>query len=280
MAPTGPYDQDPAEIMAMEMDREAICDYEMFIDDSEMNAYRRCLKWAGNQPWALLEKRAKKNPAFNYFRADPEQVRLQLVELTLEVRLVTKIEKVKGIDQQLYEIWGSTEESGSRLYDLIVIDEPPNMPVGVVSGRAKVAGYFFHMHAYEERGGKPNAKPLYAPLVIGRIQWQSAPPVSGGMGGYGLVLVVATVVVVVVVVLGAMFMGAGVRWWLRRWRSAATRVPPSWRTGSKDKTTRKRAFRGIISPATAILVMGNQTTKAPGPGALPASPGDFGIMGR
>ena len=191
----------------MEMDREAIGDFEMYIDGSEMDAYKRCLKWARNQPWALLEKRAKKNLPFNYFRADPEGVRLQLVELNLEVRLVQKIEKVKGIDEQLYEIWGATPESGNRLYDVIVIDQPPNMPVGEVSASAKVVGYFFHIQAYEERGAKPSAKPLYAPLVIGRIHWQAAPPASSGLTGLGLVLVVATGVVVVVVVLGAMLMG-------------------------------------------------------------------------
>ena len=70
---TGPYDEDPAEIMAMEMDREAIGDYGMYMDGCEMDAYKRCLKWAQNQPWALLEKRAKKNLPLQRFYADPER---------------------------------------------------------------------------------------------------------------------------------------------------------------------------------------------------------------
>ncbi len=277
---TGPYDEDPAEIMAMEMDREAIGDYEMKMDGSEMDAYKRCLKWAKNQPWALLEKRAKKNATLDDFYSDPDKLRMQLVELNLDVQLVQRCEKVPGIKDQLYEIWGSREGSGNRLYTAIVIDKPPDMPAGKVHLTAKVIGYFFKLQSYEPANAKPNAKPLSAPLVIGRIQWRAAPPASSGLAGLGLVLVLATGVVVVLVVLGAMFMG--------RKRSlvasslAVGRDPssPTLEDWLERPTDPEGILLGNNFPGNGDSSNGESNHEGTGAGGPPTFPGDFGTIGR
>ena len=80
---------------------------------------------------------------------------------------------------KLYEVWGVTPESRSRLYDLIVVDYPKEMPQGYdIRENVRFAGYFLKLQGYEPAGARPGQRPEKAPLLIGRLEWASpaAPP--------------------------------------------------------------------------------------------------------
>ena len=170
---TGPTDLDREAVDAMRKECQALTDGTLYIGEEEMFAYKRLIQWAHNQPLALMRQRARKDLIFDNFVSRPEKYRGQLVELDLNVRLVRKCD-VKGPGgEQLSEVWGYTEESGNHLYAVTVIDLPKEMPVGTrVYETAKVVGYFLKVQGYEPGGAKPNARPLNAPLLIGRILWE------------------------------------------------------------------------------------------------------------
>ena len=77
-----------------------------------------------------------------------------------------------------------TDESRGRLYDLIVVGYPKELPVGydIRSDYGKVAarfaGYFLKLQGYESGLAKPGQRPEKAPLLIGRLEWTptTAPP--------------------------------------------------------------------------------------------------------
>ena len=164
LAATGPTDLDPAEGMVMDEERQFIEDNKLYMQPLEMHAYKRVVQWVHNQPWALLEKRAKKGLVFDRFNANPNKYRLQVVELDLTVRKVTPCEeKIEGLPDQLTEVCGVMPESGNRIFVAVVIDWPPNAPTGLIWGKAKIAGYFFKLQGYEPGGARPNARPLSAP---------------------------------------------------------------------------------------------------------------------
>ena len=174
-------DLDWEEAEAIGEEREVISDGTPYIEKIEMNAYKRVLKWVLNQPWSVLEQRAKKEwakkiPTYDHFNSDPEKWRFQLVELNLDARSLRTVDKVQEIDEPLSEVWGVTSESGDHLYDVVVVDRPPGMPIGDIFEGAKVVGYFFKMQGYVPRAGGHQAD---GPVLDRRIQWQPASPPPG-----------------------------------------------------------------------------------------------------
>ena len=192
----------------MAKNRQAVTDRTLYIQREETFAYNQVLHWVHNQPWAVMEKRAKKGVIYDQLVAEPEKYRFAIVEWDLDVRLIRDWSDLTGPGgERLYEVWGMRSDSGNRLYDAMVIDLPKEMRVGKVWEKAKVVGYFFKVQAYEPGGAKPNARPLAAPLLIGRIKWEPTviPPVSSSDWTWGLVAV--AVLVVVAAVLGFAMMG-------------------------------------------------------------------------
>ena len=195
---TGPTDEDPEEADAIAEEFQALTDGTLEIQVEEMKSYKRVLQWVRHQPYALLEKRARTDLMFNDFYNTPDKHRGQLVALDLNVRRVLKYD-LEG--QPVYEVWGWTTESKTWLYVAVVIDLPPGMPIGPeVYEKGRLAGYFFKLQAYHEAGAKPHAKPLRAPLFLGRLEWQpTAEPVvqsSDWAWGFGLLGIFAVVIVV------------------------------------------------------------------------------------
>ncbi len=205
---TGPTDLDPDEAQTMAANRQAISDRTLYIQREEMFAYNQVLHWVHNQPWAVLEKRAKKGLLYDQLVSEPEKCRLTIVEWDLEVRLIRAGPDMTGPGgEHLYEVWGWRHGSGNRLYDAMVIDLPKGMPIGVAcEEKAKVAGYFFKLQGYEPGSAKPNARPLVAPLLIGRIHWEPrvVPAVSASDWTWGLVAVAVLIVVAAVLGFAAM----------------------------------------------------------------------------
>lgn len=177
---SGPTDQDAEELDAAREEFQALSDRTLFLQPEEMPAYNRLVRWARNQSFAAMWKRAKKNPLLNDFIQSPDRFRGQLVALDLNVRRVLKYEEdAQGnrLEEKLYEVWGFTTESKAWLYEVVAVDVPKGMPIGPnVTERARVVGYFYKLQAYHQANAKPNEAPLFAPLLIGRVDWVRPKP--------------------------------------------------------------------------------------------------------
>jgi hypothetical protein len=199
-APAGPTDEDPEEQDFMSEARETIEDGSLHIKKEEMVPYQHVLEWVKNQPLAVLEQRARKDVLFDRFISDASQVRFKIVQVELDVRQVIKCD-IKGPGgQEVYEIHGFSPEA--RLYYGIIEGLPEGMPVGTdVREQVLLVGYFFKVQGYFPVDSKSRS-PLRAPMIIGRLDWQSlepAPsePIAGWIwaaiaGGCVLVVGVAT----------------------------------------------------------------------------------------
>jgi hypothetical protein len=190
-APTAPRppDENPEQRAAAAEEFQAVTDGTPGIQPEEMFAYRRLLQWVERQSFAALEKRAKKNVAYNDFIQTPDRYRGRLVEIDLNLRRAIELNPAdanKAGMKKLYELWGFSDESGNRLYDVVTAHLPEGMATGFnVEERGRFAGYFFKLQGYSPRDAKPGAALLRAPLLIGRLErfpppaaWHS--PWSGG----------------------------------------------------------------------------------------------------
>jgi hypothetical protein len=186
----------------------------------EMPAYFRVLAWVDHQPTALLRKRAHKDVVYNDFRKTPNSMRLQLVELKLNIRQILRafgppkngkempITTPEG--KQIYQICGFTQEGGSNMYYGIVTDLPKSMPIGtLINEDAKLVGYFFKLQGYisqaqqlEAERTRKNPIIYKAPVIIGRLIWIVSPAVAEddpsvwliwGIGGIAVLVIVGWV---------------------------------------------------------------------------------------
>ena len=155
--PTGPTDEDEEESEAAKEDFQAITDGTIGLDQVEMFAYNRLVSWVKSQSFARLWARARKNPAYTYLYDDAAGRRRALVALDVEIRQACDAGKTEtGV--QLYEASATTQQSGSHLYELLIVDFPVKMPVGtVIREKARFAGYFLKVHGYKPRGGAGQA---------------------------------------------------------------------------------------------------------------------------
>lgn len=199
-AATGPTDEDPEEQAAIEEEFLAITDKTLQINPEEMFAYRRVLQWVVNQPISVMRKRARKDLTFRDFVTSPNKHRGALVELVINAGLITECDLRAADGSALYDVWGYAADSGSWLYDTVVVNLPEGMPVGHrVTERVRFVGYFFKLQAYHEAGAKPRAPALVAPMFIGRLIWIRPEPPSPSswnatwamvlIGGFALVVV-------------------------------------------------------------------------------------------
>ena len=180
-----PLDMDPEEIEAFQEQTEALTDKALYLEGIEMPSYWRLVRWSLDNTLPGLEKRASRAIVFNHFVQRPSKLRGKLVRLTLNVRRVLPcaVEKGQPADiPQLYEVWGFSEESQAWMYVVITPDLPAGLPVGPrVHQQVTFCGYFLKLQGYHEAGAGPKDRPLYAPLLIGRLglaQPLPPPPVT------------------------------------------------------------------------------------------------------
>ena len=181
-AATGPTDEDTEQVEEATQEFQAITDGTLRLGPEEMVAYNRLVEWVKNQSFSRLYQRARKGLWYTHLYDDAEKRRGELVALDLEVLLASDAGK-NDYGIQLYEAWGTTDESRGRLYSLIVVDYPRGMPVGYdIRAKAKFAGYFLKLQGYEPGSAKPGQAPDKAPLLIGRLQWEptavATPPID------------------------------------------------------------------------------------------------------
>lgn len=217
LTPTGSTDLDRTESDDMKLNLTFVRDGTLDMNEKGMPAYYRILSWVDHQPTELLRKRAHRDVTWNDFRRTPDLMRLQIVELKLNVRQILRCfgPPKDGKDvpittpdgHQLYQLCGFTQESGSNIYYGIVSDLPKGMPIGTfVNENVKLVGYFFKLQGYyskqqqldaEETGKRPTM--LKAPVIIGRAIWIIPPAVAEEKTPLWLVATIGAVAVVVIV---------------------------------------------------------------------------------
>jgi hypothetical protein len=215
---TGPTDEDEFEKQAIEETRGVIEDGKLGMDEAEMTPYQHVLGWVKHQPLSLLRERARKDVVYNDFISQPEQMRFQLVELDMQVWRILPAAKMKGMGNfgKMYEVWGSTDNSGTLLYTALVIGLPEGIPTGLdlKDVNVRLVGYFFKLQGYYSGFSPPDAQsgrdrkapPLKAPMLIGRLVWVQSPIVKENDTPpwvWGVLSIAGAIVIVVGVVVAA-----------------------------------------------------------------------------
>ncbi len=184
---TGPTEEDPDQTEMAREEFQAVTDGTTKLGPEEMVPYNRLVFWVRNQSFARLDRRAQHGLWYTDLYDQPDKHRGELVALSLDIRRAKDVgENEYGM--KLYEVWGATEESRGRLYDLIVLDYPKGMPLGYdIRENARFAGYFLKLQGYEPANARPGQRPEKAPLLIGRLDW-AAPPAAPTRAVAGVVL--------------------------------------------------------------------------------------------
>lgn len=139
----------------------------------EMPAYWDLFRRSANVSYQTLNEKANAKARFNDFYSHPARCRGELFSLPIVVRRVIRypVEAEHTIQADaVYEIWGSTEQSQTWLY-VFLTDKLPDgyNEETLVRTKADFAGYFLKLLAYHPGSAAPNAKPLLAPLLIGKL---------------------------------------------------------------------------------------------------------------
>jgi hypothetical protein len=204
LEPSGPTDLDRDEQDDIDVEASFIEDGKLHVGKVENLAYQRVLKWVNNQSVAALRKRARSDVLFDRYVSDTKKMRFQIVKVDLVVRHVIKCDQKGPGGDELYEIRGFTP--GSRLlYFGMVEGLPEGMPVGTdLSNQAQLVGYFFKLQGYYSEETKTKT-PSRAPLIIGRLAWDSpaladtTPDWVWAALAIGVVVVVGGVVAIVAI---------------------------------------------------------------------------------
>lgn len=184
-APLGPTDLDSDEADFMREALEAVTDLTLENSKEEMVAYERMVRWSLNQPFDLMDRRAQRDVLFTQLVNAPDDYRGKLLAVDLDVKRVLRWElKVyegrqaagKGAlpDHVLpvYEAWGITRDSKAWPYLVVMVDLPPDMPLGDgIDERVRFAGYFFKVQKYYDGLHRASR----APVLIGRADWHPRP---------------------------------------------------------------------------------------------------------
>ena len=195
-------DEDPVERKDFEFECQAVDDKDV-LRPEEMAAYWRLMRWVQEQPKKEdLLARVRPGITFSHFFEHPNRYRGQLVKLKIRVSRATAHETEEngnslGIER-VYDLWGTTEESGYNPYALAVADLPADFPLGHgIQEDVTFVGYFFKLLAYKAHDDKTRA----APLLIGRIIWHPTVvpvfPVNTTWLGVGLIVGLIAVMLLV-----------------------------------------------------------------------------------
>jgi hypothetical protein len=170
------------------------------LNDREMPAYYHLLKKANGQKLEVLQAEARRDPRFNDFHQFASKHRGELVQIELNVRKIEhwtlpQENNIAGV-KDVYELWGWTQQAKAWLYVGIVSELPEGLKVGEVEERVTLVGYFFKMQGYHAGDAKAGARPMVAPLIIGRIVWRPAAPPAQEPWWMWVALAAGTVVIV------------------------------------------------------------------------------------
>jgi hypothetical protein len=198
-------DEDPQEFKQFLHDSEAVLDKATVIRAFELPAYYRILNWIQSQSLADLKARFLPEIPFQDLVHHPGKFRGRPVRVELLVRRVLSFEPERAGSnsgpKKLYELWGWPSESDGWLYVVVTPELPPGFPVGKdIEVATTVYGYFFKLQGYQPADAKPNARPLVAPLIMGRVAPVSvvARPAPHSSFNVAVLLIGSAILVVVI----------------------------------------------------------------------------------
>jgi hypothetical protein len=166
-AKLGPTDEDSDEADAAREEFQALSDQKP-LGPEEMPAYWRLMKWSKNQTFSEMRGRARGGTLYTQLWEQPGKYRGKLVFLRLHLRRALRWDAPANPDgvKEVYEAWGTTNESVSLPYLVVFSELPPGMSFGAdIQEEATFVGYFLKTMAYQafdtERA---------APLLVGRLE--------------------------------------------------------------------------------------------------------------
>jgi hypothetical protein len=183
---------------------EAILDKSLTIHRFEMPAYWQVMDWVESQSLADLQARSLPQLPFQDYILHSGKNRGRPVRVALEIRQAQSIDvkDPNGKQRKVYELWGMPTDLSRYWYVVVAPELPRGFPLGRNLGvTTTVYGYYFKLQGYHQLDAKPGARPLFAPLIIGRVApvtVAAAPPPSYNPLS-GIILAVGGVLLVVVV---------------------------------------------------------------------------------
>jgi hypothetical protein len=175
------------------------------IQKLEMPAYWKLLKVVKDSQFSDLLKVADPKVRFNDLYSSASKNRSKLITLTVNIRKITRYdtEANPANVEELFEVWGWSETSKAWLYVFVTPELPPGLDANTpVNQTAKFAGYFFKLQGYQPGAAKPNAKPLLAPLLIGKFELTGATkrvaanPIAPAEWVFGAIILVVGVIAI------------------------------------------------------------------------------------
>ncbi len=205
-------DQDPELWEQFRRRSEAILDKTTSIHSYEMPAYWRVMDWVQSQSLADFQGRSLPEVPFQNFIQHPGKYRGRPVRVELNVQKVLSIDLDDtgngSRPKKLYELWGLPTELDGYYYVVVTPELPRGFPVGKqVDVTTTVYGYFFKLQGYIPFDAKPDARPLLAPLIIGRVAPVSVVAVSPPWNPMSNIVLLVGGGILVVVIIGWIIVG-------------------------------------------------------------------------
>ena len=201
----------------------------------EMPAYWELVRKTANSSFNELYEVSNSRTKFNDFYSEPAKHRGELVTLDIVVRRVTKFDAESGNSagiKSVYEIWGSTDQSQAWLYVFITNALPEGFDEEtLLRKKTSFAGYFLKLLAYQPGSASPNAKPLLAPLLVGRFKDipQATPIAKSDPPWWSTWEVTSIIVLLTVFFTARVLMGAKQKRQRRRdHQKSLSSVDPTW----------------------------------------------------
>ena len=201
----------------------------------EMPAYWELVRKTTNSSFNELYEVSNSRTKFNDFYSEPAKHRGELVTLDIVVRRVTKFDAESGNSagiKSVYEIWGSTDQSQAWLYVFITNALPEGFDEEtLLRKKTSFAGYFLKLLAYQPGSASPNAKPLLAPLLVGRFKDipQATPITKSDPPWWSTWEVTSIIVLLTVFFTARVLMGAKQkRQRMRDHQKSLSSVDPTW----------------------------------------------------
>ena len=201
----------------------------------EMPAYWELVRKTANSSFNELYEVSNSRTKFNDFYSEPAKHRGELVTLDIVVRRVTKFDAESGNSagiKSVYEIWGSTDQSQAWLYVFITNALPEGFDEEtLLRKKTSFAGYFLKLLAYQPGSASPNAKPLLAPLLVGRFKDipQATPIAKSDPPWWSTWEVTSIIVLLTVFFTARVLMGAKQkRQRMRDHQKSLSSVDPTW----------------------------------------------------
>jgi len=175
-------DRNDEERSAFRWETQGMADQSTLIQGFELPAYRRLFKWITSQSTEELARRNPPDAVFQQLAQHSDKYRGELLTLELTVRRVEKDPVDAGNPagvEHVYQLWGWPTSGRGWLYDIVTPELPPGFPVEPdIYQTVRVYGYFFKLQGYQPANAKPNARPLVAPLIVGKLVWEPTTPTA------------------------------------------------------------------------------------------------------